>query len=390
MSHVEPLRVLDQQLLATSEFWQPQPFRELQPAWCLRFPALVAALRALADNEALALEKNPRAALEFLVPHVPEIGELLLWGDVAASRQKSPLPTGRRWAWEIPGRKLAQIESFLQATPACSCPVLDWCGGKGHLGRLLAWQWQQPVRTLEIDATLCAAGEGLAQRLGLRHEFMPADALTASLEPFAGQHAVALHACGHLHRTLIRNGVSAHLAGFDLVPCCYHLGVQGTYPAFTGGLGLTLAADAVRLAVTETVTASPRLQRQRDREMAWKLGFDLWRRSLQAGGEYRNFKPVPAAWFRGLFEDFLVQMAARENLPAPLGADFSRLERQAWVRHQEVMRLSLVRSAFRRFLERWLLLDMAAFLEQAGYAVALQTFCSPELTPRNLLLSARR
>ena len=54
------------------------------------------------------------------------------------------------------------------------------------------------------------------------------------------------------------------------------------------------------------------------------------------------------------------------------------------------MRLSIVRHAFRRPLEVWLALDLGLFLEGAGYEVSLGTFCPRRLTPRNLLLSARR
>jgi hypothetical protein len=53
---------------------------------------------------------------------------------------------GSRWAWEIPGRKQQQIEAFAAAARPAAMPVLDWCGGKGHLGRLLALQWQLGVK----------------------------------------------------------------------------------------------------------------------------------------------------------------------------------------------------------------------------------------------------
>jgi hypothetical protein len=35
-------------------------------------------------------------------------------------------------------------------------------------------------------------------------------------------------------------------------------------------------------------------------------------------------------------------------------------------------------------------LDLACYLERRGYAVDLGVFCRRELTPRNLLISARR
>ena len=54
------------------------------------------------------------------------------------------------------------------------------------------------------------------------------------------------------------------------------------------------------------------------------------------------------------------------------------------------MRLSVVRHAFRRALEVWLVLDLAVHLESRGYRVDVGQFCERALTPRNLLISARR
>ena len=141
--------------------------------------------------------------------------------------------------------------------------------------------------------------------------------------------------------------------------------------------------------MTETVTASPRLTRQRDKEMAWKLGFDTLRRDLSEDSAYRSFKPVPPAWFRGDFTQFANLMAQRENLVVPSANLLAGFEQRGWQRQREVMRLSIVRHAFRRPLEIWLVLDLACYLEQQGYAVKIGRFCERQLTPRNLLISAQ-
>jgi hypothetical protein len=54
------------------------------------------------------------------------------------------------------------------------------------------------------------------------------------------------------------------------------------------------------------------------------------------------------------------------------------------------MRLSIPRHACRRALELWLAFDLAEYLETCGYEPSLSTFCDRQLTPRNLLLTARR
>ena len=382
-------RHLDGLLPAFRDLWHPQPFREIRPAWCARHPDLARELLDLTDAEAARLNDDSAAALGWLARYRPGVDELVPLAAVAA-RYVSPLRShGPHWAWEIPGRKQRQIEAFASASACAGHPILDWCGGKGHLGRLLALEWEQPVRTLEIDPALCAAGEGLARRAGVRQDFAVADALTAAAQPHAGEHAVALHACGELHRRLVREGASWGLARIDVVPCCYYRGATDDYVPLSGETTLALTRDDLRLAVTETVTSAPREGRQRDRGIAWKLGFDAYRR---ASGEpdYRSFKPVPESWLRGSFADFLAAMAAREGLPVPGPAPAAEFEQAGWRRHAEVMRLSVVRHAFRRTLEVWLVLDLACFLEHRGYAVELGTFCERQLTPRNLLLSALR
>lgn len=386
----ERQRRLDAALAAFRGLWHPQPFREIRPAWCERWPALTAEILALADDAASHFADDGAAALRLLARHVPEAAEIVPLAEIPACAT-APLPDyGPHWAWEIPGRKRAQIEAFAAAAERGGEAVLDWCGGKGHLGRLLALHWRLPATSLEIDAALCAEGEELARRAGVRHGFVVADALAASDALRPGQHAVALHACGELHRSLIRRSAAAGVAALDVAPCCYYRGVEECYQPLSAGLATLLTRDDTRLAVTETVTAAPRQARRRDLEMAWKLGFDAWRRAETGMAEYKPFKPVPPAWFAGGFEHFIRRMAEREGLALPAAFAPGEFERQGWRRQREVMRLSIVRHAFRRPLEIWLALDLAAHLEDSGYAVRLGTFCERRLTPRNLLLSARR
>ena len=389
MNLVARQRALDRVLSACRPFWHAQPFREIRPDWCRRWPALTADLLALDDGGQARLADDGEAAAAFVARHVPEVAVLPELADVAAGAQGAFADHDRFWDRDIPGRKRAQIVAFVATVQASGLPVVDWCGGKGHLGRLLAGQWKVRVSTLDIDPVLCADGEVLAARAGVEQDFVVADATLPGARLDRGRHAVALHACGHLHRALITRAAPSGLAALDVVPCCYHRGIAGEYRTLSGSLLTVVSSDDARMAVTEAVTAAPRRVRQRDREMAWKLGFDTWRR-LQSGGDgYRSFRPVPAAWSRGSFGEFMRLMTQREKLALPAARDMDELERRGWQRQREVMRLSIVRHAFRRPLEVWLALDLAVRLENDGYAVQLSRFCERRLTPRNLLISAR-
>jgi hypothetical protein len=241
-------RHLDALLPKFHELWHAQPFRELRPNWCARWPALSTELLALDDATTAYLNDDAGAALALLARHLPAVGELALLGELPLWPATEASEASERWAWEIPGRKRSQIEAFAAATHSAAVPVLDWCGGKGHLGRLLGLRWGVPVTTLEIDPALSIEGEALARRLSLEQDFVVADALSA--EPPCGSHAVALHACGELHRGLIVRGVIAGVVRFDIVPCCYHRGVSDFYEPLSAGLQTRLTRDDTRLAVT--------------------------------------------------------------------------------------------------------------------------------------------
>lgn len=381
---------LDERLTAFRELWHPQPFREIRPAWCEAWPALADELLALPDEAVAHLNDDGDAALAWLARHLPEVDEIRVLAQLPACLTTELPDYGPHWAWEIPGRKRAQIEAFAAAAAGSGKPVFDWCGGKGHLGRLLALHWEVKATSLDIDPTLCAEGRELARRVAVEHDFMVADALAAGERLGSGHHLVALHACGDLHRTAVRAAAEGGVAALDVAPCCYYRGVEESYRPLAAGTTLNLSRDDLRLAVTETVTASPRQARRRDRDMAWKLGFDALRRAVTENPGYKPFKPVPNDWFLGSFDDFIAAMARREGLALPASLRANDFEARGWQRQREFMRLSIVRHAFRRAIEIWLALDLAVHLEARGYEVNLSTFCPRQLTPRNLLLSARR
>jgi hypothetical protein len=388
--HRAALIQLDELLRRWEGLWRPAPFHQARPDWCDRLPALAAQLLALDEDRAEALADDPAALLALLTSHVPELAELGELIRLPRLERQAEFTAGR-WAWGVPGRKLAQIQAFAAAVGEPRGPVLEWCAGKGHLGRLLAGHWHTPATSLEIDAGLCADGATLARRAGVAQAFMAGDALDpAAAVCLTGRHAVALHACGDLHLALLRGAVEQGAPALDLAPCCYYRTAVTEYRPFNPEAGLGLSRDELHLPVTETVTAGARERRQRDRHMAWKLGFLALRETLDATPGKTTFKPVPAAWLGLDFAGFIRRLATREGLALPDGLDLAQFEARGWQRRHEVARLGLVRLAFRRPLEIWLALDRALYLERAGYAARLAEFCARQLTPRNLLISARR
>lgn len=381
---------LDDSLVRHDWLWRMPPFKQARPDWTAHLPALSGALLDLTDDQVAALGADHAALISLIARHVPELTELHTLVQLPARKQATLVDCSPHLRWEIPGRKWEQIEAFARVVGQIRAPLLEWCGGKGHLGRVLSMQHGVAVDTLELDRELCGAGRILAQRAQVVQSFIEGDVLaSAATAHLAGRHVVALHACGDLHRSLVHRGVEHSVPAMDVAPCCYHLTAQSGYQPCSSGASLGLTREDLRLAVTETVTSAPREVRLRDLEMAWKLGFDRLRRDVSGDDCYRPFMPISKAWLKLNFQGFCMALAAREGVPLLASLDWNHYEQHGWARQREVMRLSLVRQVFRRPLEIWLVSDLANYLAQQGYRVTMGTFCPRHVTPRNILLSAR-
>ena len=86
---------------------------------------------------------------------------------------------------------------------------------------------------------------------------------------------------------------------------------------------------------------------------------------------------------------------SRRGLLAVLESGWSEAEARRCLaigasRARRLARLELVRHAYQRPLEQWLLLDQCLYLEEQGYAVELRQFCETSVSPRNLLVLGQR
>ncbi|MDR8014990.1 methyltransferase [Ectopseudomonas guguanensis] len=388
-------QALDGFLLKHQALWRPRPFQHLHLPWESELPELAAWLRCrsleqaeASDSELFALiAPAPFTDLARQAQALSQLGEL--------PRLNSP-ERAHAFSVDVPGRKLAQIQAFASHLQFRQRPShwLDWCSGKGHLGRWLT-QDDQRLTCLEYDPSLVASGSALSARLRLNAEHLQQDVLADDCsERLQEKHTpVALHACGDLHVRLLQLASRKGCTQLAVAPCCYNriAGVQ--YQALSAAAqasALQLSRDDLGLPLSETVTASARVRRQRDQSMAWRLAFDLLQRQLRGIDEYLPTPSLPSEWFGKPFARFCHDLATLRGVPLPGEQDWVALEAQGWQRLAEVRNLELLRNLFRRPLELWLLLDRALYLEDQGYRVRLGTFCDYQLSPRNLLLLAER
>lgn len=391
MSHQADFMQFHQLLSRYQPYWQLMPFACRELPW--QNPSLQARLAALSDDAIAELDQDPAARQAWLIDCFPELAKLPQLPDFAPLRSKPELPF---WLSNgIPGRKVEQIQQFCTQVPDSAAPVLEWCAGKGHLGRMLAYSQQRQVLSLEWQGALCQQGVALAEKHQLPQRFVQADALSAEglavLKP--EQQVLALHACGELHLQLLRSASQQGCQQLQLVPCCYHLIPEPQYQPLSRVAqqhDLTLSQHDLKLAVQSQVTAGARITRLRQTEVEWRLAWQALRTELSGESHYQPLASVSKQIFSTDFRQFAEWAAGQQQVTLPAGLKLDGYLAQGQMHANLVRRIELVRHLFQRPLELWLLFDRALFLEQQGYQVEVGTFCARDLTPRNLMLRAER
>lgn len=398
-------------LIDARSLWDIRTFNCQTLPWAASFPALASFVLALEDEALEALDASQDKLYETLRPALEtDLSQAgLSWNSALFSwqltelkgkeqRSAALLPERQvsRFAAGIKGRKWEQISRFAAALSQSPTPypVLEWCAGKGHLGRLIGAVSHKPVLSLEWQQQLCLDGEKEAQKRGVNQRFVCADAFSEEAELLQGeQHALALHACGELHLMLLRRAAAAQTRAISLSPCCYHL-IQGEQYAGLSdsarATGLVLDKHGLQLPLNHSVVASAKENQDRLKEVQWRLGFDSLQRHLRRDDSYLPLPSVRQSQLSGSFDAFCRWACELKGLALP--ADFCGDEwlAQGCQRQRLTRRLDLVAHLFRPVIERYLLLDRAAFLLESGYRVSLSAFCPPGVTPRNALIDARR
>ncbi|MBD8238918.1 methyltransferase [Pseudomonas fluorescens] len=384
-------RALDAFLIEHQGLWRPRPFTHRQLPWEREYPELAQWLRQRSLAEAETSHNQPH---ELPAPApFPQIALQALQLGTVDKLPTQPLhPAAHRLNVDVPGRKWQQIEAFGAALHFAQTPRhwLDWCAGKGHLGRRLLHTDQQ-LTCLEYDPALVASGQALSEHHGLPVTHRLQDVM-ADVAISAEHTPVALHACGDLHVRLLQVASAAGCKQLALAPCCYNRTHAHTYQPLSVAARastLQLSVDDLGLPLSETVTAGKRVRLQRDTSMARRLGFDQLQRQLRGCDDYLPTPSLPAHWLDKPFADYCHELARLKGLSTGK-QDWAALETHGWQRLAEVRNLELVRGLFRRPLEVWLVLDRALFLSERGYRVEVGSFCDAALTPRNLLVLAER
>ncbi|MBV1911596.1 MAG: SAM-dependent methyltransferase [Kangiellaceae bacterium] len=339
---------------------------------------------------------------ELLEKYIPQLTEIDKLTGVESVIRTMQAPS-RHWRYQIAGRKWSQITRFSPHVPQHK-HLLEWCAGKGHLGRLSASRGAQSLTSLEWDKNLCDKNSQLNQRFNFDDHFcptqvVPKDVLLGNLdhELTAKSFVIALHACGDLHTELVKQITDHASEGVCLVPCCYNLIESSHYQPLSDEAKqshLNLSRLDLGLPLREVVTAGRRKQSEQKRERLWRIAFDCWQREIRQVDEYLPLPTIPKKVLKGVFIEFISWACKRKAILSLQQACDSINETQlldkANQRLPVVAQMEWVQNRFRRGLEIWLLLDQILFLEGKGYQCELIEFCEKEYTPRNLMIKAVR
>ncbi|OOE90745.1 methyltransferase [Salinivibrio sharmensis] len=375
--------------------WQPMPMAHRTLPWHEQ-SALCDWLTSLNHAQMTQLKAEPEAVITQLSSWWPALAQLTELTAVPQART-TKVDVDPRLAVGVPGRKWAQIEAYLNALPSSKGAerYLEWCAGKGYLGRAISSVTGKPVESVEWQKALCDQGQAFAQRNTLAMRFYPLDAMGAKAAAvMAGcDHGLALHACGDLHIQLLQKAVTCGMPRLSVSPCCYQL-IQGeVYQPLSDvaqNTGMRLTKTDLKLAVQESVTGGQRVRRQREQEVIFRLGFDEWQRDWRHQDDYLPLPAIKKSQLGQGFADFCGWGAKQKGLTLPADFDAGWYLRRGEARFTTLEQINVVKSAFRRAMEIWLVLDRVLFLEQHEYAVSLVQFCERELTPRNLLIHAEK
>ncbi len=386
-------------LIENQLFWRFDPFQasiHQSLPWQDSHPALCQWLESLTPTEVECLKENPEQALAKLNVYLPALRSLAMQTQLE-SVPLNGLNLERGLDSGIPGRKLEQICAMGEAAIQNHHGEewLEWCSGKGYLGRILTTQTNQPVTSFEYQQALCDSGQKAAVDNHWKMTFIQGDAFKANAKAVfkSTQHAVALHACGDLHVRLLQNATEAGLAAITISPCCYHL-IQGdTYQALSEpakASSLVLSKQELRIPLQQTVTGGERVRRHRQQEMIYRLGFDLLTRQELGFKEYQPVPSIRKSQLNDGFEAFCRWAAEYKGLEIPPQLNFEKYEALAEARFWHMEKMSLVQLVFQRPLEIWLALDKVLYLEERGYCASLLEFCAKSVTPRNILIFSYR
>ena len=376
-------------------FWSSRPFWHDRLLWEETYPEVSEFLRSWTLEEVECFERAPHLHPKSprLIQEIAQQCELLTKIPILYD-SSCVLPS--KMSYHIKERKWLQIKHLLSVMSPSHNAMVDWCCGKGHLGRTLATKFCVPVHGLEIDSALVEAGKELSSCQKLHH-FSICDVEKQDKIPNLKGTMVALHSCGDLLECAIEQYIEQDMEFGYFVSCCYHRTSsekRQNLSAYCSQYDLKLDAFELRIPSTFEFSASAKSKKRRRREMEYRVSFDLLLRDLTDKNEYQQFLSVPDSWKDDSFENFVQNIAKRESIAISRRIDFNEYLVKGKDKLRQIRGLSSLRSLFSRLIELWVVGDRALYMQErlaqknngAAKKVQIGLFAPESVTPRNIVI----
>lgn len=285
--------------------------------------------------------------------------------------------------------------------------VTDIGGGVGHLARVLSYYYGFNFITIDRDQDLQEMGKkrlekypkpdggGNVQYLHATFGDEDESQLQQISEAFSGEvMTIGLHTCGplaveHLNRSMEKN--SKLMLNFG---CCYNkLSTEKDVNLSKLGKEFNLTMTDHALTLASRGHNKMTFDDYRLKTNVKKFRYTLHLLLYQKFGikEFLSAGEVHPRVYRGEFSDYALNKLEALGIEHELsGEDLEQFFRKPAI-EKEVRKMficNIIRWQMGRLMEVYLLIDRLLWLQENGYSVDLSEYFDPELSPRNIGLTA--
>lgn len=291
-------------------------------------------------------------------------------------------------------RRLAPFVNNFYQTHAIKT-VLDIGGGIGNLAQSLAKHYDLNTLSLDMDPVM--------QKTGIeRNEQNKVKYIHAKVgeedETFIGlldptSLTLGLHTCGSLANHQIKTSADQKVKGIINFGCCYEK-LQKTPWA----QNMSQASKHLKAPITFSyfaltlATRAHRKMHEKDYQLKLKVKFFRYAIHILLHDEYDQKELISLGnsnykLYDETFADYVLEQFGRIKITPKHTRDelndyFEDLQRQELI--WKMITAGLIRNAFGRLMELYILLDRVLYLQENSYQVELLEFFDEPLSPRNL------
>jgi hypothetical protein len=279
--------------------------------------------------------------------------------------------------------------------------IVDIGGGIGHLAQSLANHYDLTTTSLDMDPVMQETGRQRQVNNKVDYIQVKVDAENSQFQTLLSSDCMTLglHTCGPLANHQIKASCANKIKGLISFGCCYeklqHDPNSQNISNYAKNLKNPITFNYFALTLA---TRAHRKMHEKDYELKLKVKFFRYAIHILLNDEYGMKELISLGnsspkLYDESFGNYVIEQFRRINLPLhhtkdELDAYFTNPERQELI--WKMLTAGLIRNAFGRLMELYILLDRALYLEEHGYKVELQEFFDEPVSPRNLGIVAHK